>query len=201
MRLQFSSYRRVACSNHAGVSFFIVILCLPIIRQAPAPRHVHRRICPLDRRAHRLFLNIHHGPLPGFTGSMGCRRRPCGPFDIAIPSFLNPCLRRNTTALRTVCLAYYYLKYKSDVLGLHRLLRISSVQRPSPLTLGPSDTLKLTFQIIEKEEGKGVHPHQTFLRFYDEVTGEEGIQPIRVTANGKAKFELVRSYSILLRPQ
>ncbi|EIN08419.1 hypothetical protein PUNSTDRAFT_69138, partial [Punctularia strigosozonata HHB-11173 SS5] len=56
------------------------------------------------------------------------------------------------------------------------------------LTLGPSDTLKLTFQV--EEDGKGVQPHQTFLRFYDEQTGEEGIQPVRVSSAGKAKFEL-----------
>ena len=61
-----------------------------------------------------------------------------------------------------------------------------------PLTLGPSDTLKFTFQITENNEGKGVQPHQTFVRFYDSVSGEEGIQPVRVTPGGKAKFELVR---------
>ena len=42
-------------------------------------------------------------------------------------------------------------------------------------------------------DGKGVQPHQTFLRFYDPETGEEGIQPVRVGSGGKAKFELVRS--------
>ncbi|KAH0580812.1 hypothetical protein H2248_011971 [Termitomyces sp. 'cryptogamus'] len=59
-----------------------------------------------------------------------------------------------------------------------------------PVTLGKDDTLKLTFQIVEKDGGKGVQPHQTFLRFYDERSGEEGIQPVRVTNGGKAKFEL-----------
>ncbi|KZT03858.1 oligosaccharyl transferase delta subunit [Laetiporus sulphureus 93-53] len=64
-------------------------------------------------------------------------------------------------------------------------------QKDKPvLSLGPTDVLKLTFQIVEKDGGKGVQPHQTFLRFYDEVSGEEGIQPVRVTAGGKAKFEL-----------
>lgn len=60
------------------------------------------------------------------------------------------------------------------------------------MTLGPSDILKLTFQITESDKGNGVQPHQTFLRFYDTVSGEEGIQPVRVTPAGKAKFELVR---------
>ncbi|KAF9225800.1 hypothetical protein BS17DRAFT_801153 [Gyrodon lividus] len=64
------------------------------------------------------------------------------------------------------------------------------IKKSEPLTLGPSDTLKLTFQVTENGEGKGVQPHQTFLRFYDSVSGEEGIQPVRVTPGGKAKFEL-----------
>ncbi|KAI6020002.1 Oligosaccharyltransferase subunit Ribophorin II-domain-containing protein [Pisolithus orientalis] len=67
---------------------------------------------------------------------------------------------------------------------------LSLTEKPEPLKLEPSDTLKLTFQITEKSEGKGVQPHQTFLRFYDSVSGEEGIQPVRVTPGGKAKFEL-----------
>ncbi|KAG6377417.1 hypothetical protein JVT61DRAFT_15217 [Boletus reticuloceps] len=67
---------------------------------------------------------------------------------------------------------------------------LSLTQKPEPLTLGPSDVLKFTFQITETGEGNGVQPHQTFLRFYDTVSGEEGIQPVRVTPGGKAKFEL-----------
>ena len=58
------------------------------------------------------------------------------------------------------------------------------------MELRATDTLKLTFQIVD-EDGKGVQPHQTFIRFYDEVTGEEGIQPVKVTSGGKAKLELV----------
>jgi oligosaccharyltransferase complex subunit delta (ribophorin II) len=61
----------------------------------------------------------------------------------------------------------------------------------TPVTLSATDVLKLTFQVVEKDNGKGVKPHQTFLRFYDEASGEEGIQPVRVTIGGKAKFELV----------
>ncbi len=57
--------------------------------------------------------------------------------------------------------------------------------------------LKLTFQVVD-EEGKGVQPHQTFLRLYDPVSGEEGVQPVKVTAGGKAKFELVRSLAMLI---
>ena len=76
--------------------------------------------------------------------------------------------------------------------------RISLAHKPSPaLSLGASDVLKLTFQVVDKEDGKGVQPHQTFLRFYDEVSGEEGIQPVKVSSSGKAKFDLVRSTSPL----
>lgn len=64
-------------------------------------------------------------------------------------------------------------------------------KKAAPWTLGGKDKLKLTFQVTT-DEGNGVQPHQAFLRFLDEATGEEGIQPIRVSAGGKAKFELVR---------
>ncbi|PAV15471.1 oligosaccharyl transferase delta subunit [Pyrrhoderma noxium] len=60
----------------------------------------------------------------------------------------------------------------------------------SPIAVGPTDTLKLSFSITEDSKGQSVKPHQTFLRFYDETTGEEGIQPLRVTSGGKAKFDL-----------
>lgn len=45
-----------------------------------------------------------------------------------------------------------------------------------------------------------MQPHQTFLRFHDEATGEEGVQPVKVSANGKAKFDLVRlPYNYMFR--
>ncbi|OBZ67538.1 putative mannosyl-oligosaccharide alpha-1,2-mannosidase 1B [Grifola frondosa] len=69
-------------------------------------------------------------------------------------------------------------------------LILPGVKPSPPLTLESTDVLKLTFQIIDKDGAKGVQPHQTFLRFYDAVSGEEGIQPVKVTAGGKAKFEL-----------
>ena len=77
--------------------------------------------------------------------------------------------------------------------------RLSLLKKPStPLRLSPTDTLKLTFQIVEEDTKAGVRPHQTFLRFYDDVSGEEGIQPVRVTPGGKAKFELVCPVSLLM---
>ena len=60
--------------------------------------------------------------------------------------------------------------------------------------MGASDTLKLTFQVTEQTTDNDVQPHQTFLRFFDSTTGEEGIQPVKVTPSGKAKFELVRRF-------
>jgi hypothetical protein len=68
---------------------------------------------------------------------------------------------------------------------------ISLTKRPDPVTLGPNDKLKLTFQVAEQGTDNGVQPHQTFLRFVDSTTGEEGIQPVKITPSGKAKFELV----------
>jgi hypothetical protein len=71
-------------------------------------------------------------------------------------------------------------------------IRISLAQKAStPVQLLAKETLKFTFQVVDKESGKGIQPHQTFLRFYDEKANEEGIQPVRVTPGGKAKFELV----------
>ncbi|KAL0580219.1 hypothetical protein V5O48_001812 [Marasmius crinis-equi] len=59
-----------------------------------------------------------------------------------------------------------------------------------PLNLTDTDTLKITFQVVNKETGKGVQPQQTFLRFYDAESTEEGIQPLRISSEGKVKFEL-----------
>lgn len=59
------------------------------------------------------------------------------------------------------------------------------------LTPGATDTLKLSFTVIDDESvNEGVQPHQAFLRFWIEG-GVEGIQPVKVSPNGKAKFELV----------
>ncbi|KAH9939549.1 oligosaccharyl transferase delta subunit [Amylocystis lapponica] len=63
-------------------------------------------------------------------------------------------------------------------------------QAPPELALGPADVLKLTFQVAAGAGGAGVQPHQTFLRFRDPASGAEGVQPVRVTPGGKAKFEL-----------
>jgi len=63
----------------------------------------------------------------------------------------------------------------------------------APVDVGTTDTLKITFAVKDREGGQGVQPHQAFLRFYDENTGEEGIQPVRVTSTGKGKYDLIMS--------
>jgi hypothetical protein len=73
----------------------------------------------------------------------------------------------------------------------NQLKRISLSKRTDPVILGTSDTLKLTFQVADHTTDKGLQPHQTFLRFFDSTSGEEGIQPVKVVSSGKAKFELV----------
>ncbi|KAH9026200.1 hypothetical protein EDB85DRAFT_1869084, partial [Lactarius pseudohatsudake] len=60
-------------------------------------------------------------------------------------------------------------------------------KRADPVVLGASDTMKLTFQVADQTSDSGVQPHQTFLRFFDSMTSEEGILP---TPSGKAKLEL-----------
>ncbi|KAK2464552.1 hypothetical protein APHAL10511_003410 [Amanita phalloides] len=70
----------------------------------------------------------------------------------------------------------------------------------TPITLNTSDTLKLTFQVLDKETDKGIQPHQTFLRFYDVESDEEGIQPVMVTSSGKAKFELNMAKPLMSLP-
>lgn len=75
------------------------------------------------------------------------------------------------------------------------MYRISLAKIPDPaLNVESSDTLRVTFTVADKSSGKGVQPHQTFIRFYDPITKEEGIQPIRISSAGKAKFDLVCRY-------
>lgn len=66
------------------------------------------------------------------------------------------------------------------------------------LTLGKKDTLRFTFTVVDdaSESEAGIQPHQAFLRFY-EHNGEEGIQPVKISSQGKGKFDLVRLLSIL----
>jgi oligosaccharyltransferase complex subunit delta (ribophorin II) len=61
-----------------------------------------------------------------------------------------------------------------------------------PVELSGSDILRLSLQIVDKETGEGVQPHQVFLRFFDKATEEEGIIPLKVSTQGKVKFDLVK---------
>ena len=72
-------------------------------------------------------------------------------------------------------------------------LPASLSDKPAPIEVGPADTLKVAFTVVAKDqsEAKGVRPHQTFIRFHDKLSGEDGVVPARVGENGKAKFELV----------
>ena len=81
-----------------------------------------------------------------------------------------------------------------NVCGTWGRVTLSPGKKAEPVRLGSTDTLKLAFTVVAKDkaEAKGVQPHQTFVRFYDKQSGEEGVVPVRVAPNGKAKFELVR---------
>lgn len=57
--------------------------------------------------------------------------------------------------------------------------------------VGKTDIFKLSFTVIDDENADdGIQPHQAFLRFYS-PSGEEGIQPVKISSSGKGKFELV----------
>jgi len=72
-------------------------------------------------------------------------------------------------------------------------LEIKSTSLPT-VDVGKTDTLKLSFTVIDDESNdQGVQPHQAFLRFWSD-SGEEGIQPVKVSSSGKAKFELVSKH-------
>lgn len=124
--------------------------------------------------------------------------RICVFVDIAITPVYYLFRRRDPAARRTVRVNLSVSRECSNVLTSLCSCRLSIARKPSALSLGPKDVLKVTFQVVD-EEGKGVQPHQTFLRFYDEVSGEEGVQPVKVTAGGKAKFELVSTVLRLMR--
>jgi hypothetical protein len=91
----------------------------------------------------------------------------------------------------------YVTRFLITRMERNNLNRISLTKRSDPIALGPTDTLKLTFQVAEEATDNGVQAHQTFLRFFDPTTGEEGIQPVKIAPSGKAKFELVRCFVFL----
>jgi hypothetical protein len=70
---------------------------------------------------------------------------------------------------------------------------IPSIEVDGPLTtvtVGKSENLRVSFTVLG-DDGAPVRPHQAFLRMFDEKSGEEGIQPIKVGKDGKGKVEIV----------
>lgn len=141
----------------------------------------------IKRDVSRQQLNscFHHAcrDIAGAPGrdSKGCTAHP------SVTAFFRHCSNWRPVALRAV---RRYTRYCSHSCSFIFSLSLAN-KVAIPVELEAKDKLKLSFQVVDKDSGNGVQPHQTFLRFYDAETGEEGIQPIRVTSSGKAKFELV----------
>lgn len=64
-----------------------------------------------------------------------------------------------------------------------------------PVSLSPTDSLKLT--ITTKDGSTGKKPHQAYLSLHDTVTGLEDAYPFAVKENGKAKLEIVSAGRVL----
>jgi len=95
-------------------------------------------------------------------------------------------------SLLTVNAALSIKSSKFSVVSESTVLRSSEINPSLPLEsvkLSDTEILKLAFTIVDDHDNP-VQPHQVFLRFWDRKNGEEGIQPVRVGQNGKAKFEL-----------
>lgn len=67
------------------------------------------------------------------------------------------------------------------------------------VSVGKSENLRVSFTVLG-DDGAPVRPHQAFLRMYDEKTGEEGIQPVKVGKDGKGKVEISISRSPISLP-
>ena len=94
------------------------------------------------------------------------------------------CVASRLCAFSTLTSRYPSLLYR---------YRLSIETKLEPhVTVGPSETLRISFTVVDKNSGKGIVPHQTFLRLYDSATHEEGVHPIKVNAGGKGKIDIVR---------
>jgi len=58
------------------------------------------------------------------------------------------------------------------------------------IKMAANEALKLTFTVYDDQKEAAVQPHQTFLRFLDEQTLEEGVVPVKVSRDGKARFSM-----------
>ena len=74
-------------------------------------------------------------------------------------------------------------------------VRIDLGQSLTTVTVGKSENLRVSFTVLG-DDGTPVRPHQAFLRMYDDKTGEEGIQPVKVGKDGKGKVEIVSNYVV-----
>lgn len=75
------------------------------------------------------------------------------------------------------------------------IIRAESIEIGEPLTtvtVGKNENLRVSFVVLG-DDGTPVRPHQAFLRMYDEESGEEGIQPVKVSKDGKGKLEISMS--------
>lgn len=106
------------------------------------------------------------------------------------PAHSEPCVALCLFALSTLTFHYSSLFY---------YYRLSPETKLEPhVTLGPSEILRISFTVLDKNTGKGVVPHQTFLRLYDPATHEEGVHPIKVNSGGKGKIDIVRTLGVTL---
>ncbi|QRV76048.1 oligosaccharyltransferase complex subunit [Ceratobasidium sp. AG-Ba] len=72
------------------------------------------------------------------------------------------------------------------------IIRAESIDLNEPLatvTVGKTENLRISFVVLG-DDGTPVRPHQAFVRMYDEASGEEGIQPVKVGKDGKGKLEI-----------
>lgn len=123
-----------------------------------------------------------------------------------VTSFHNPKWRWDLRSFRRVSSYFWSPQQRSlqDEIAclcneISYSISVNALPNPA-LNVQSTDTLRVTFTVADKSSGKGVQPHQTFIRFYDPKTHEEGIHPIRVASNGKAKFDLVRRITYCLFP-
>ncbi|KAG8853268.1 hypothetical protein FRB96_008352 [Tulasnella sp. 330] len=73
--------------------------------------------------------------------------------------------------------------------------------KTAQLKLAADETFKMVFTVFDDEKNVDVMPHQAFLRFWDEQTEDEGIVPVKVARDGKARFSMnIRKPPIGLPP-
>lgn len=64
-----------------------------------------------------------------------------------------------------------------------------------PVSLGTTDTLKLS--LTAKDNGKGKRPHQAFVVLQEQESGLEAPFPLTVKENGKASAQIVTAPQLI----